>query len=84
MILQYKLKYFLSILDDPLWVSIFTPSDDIFKLLQLAWRVFIFIFQKSIHRFDSMSCDGGVAGIVEGSHSVSNLSYLSMDPSAPI
>jgi len=32
-----------------------------------------------MHRFDLVSYNDGVAGIVEGSHSVSNLNYLSID-----
>jgi len=32
-----------------------------------------------MHRFYLVSCDDGVAGIVEGSYSVSNLNYLSID-----
>jgi len=44
----------------------------------MAWRVFILFF-KNLYMFRLNVSDDVVVGIVQGSHSVLNLNYLSID-----
>ena len=72
MILQYE--HFLSVFDDPPWVSIFIPIATIYpNPRSYGVASFYFYFLKVYNRFDLMSCDDVMAGIVKDSHSVSKL-----------
>jgi len=73
-ILQYK--HFLSVLDDPLLVSIFTPTVTISpNLCSYGVVGFYFYFLKDYTCFDLMSCGDGVVGIVESLWSVVQVRY---------
>jgi len=73
-ILQYK--HFLYVLDDPLLVSIFTPTVTISPNFCSYGEVgFYFYFLKDYTYFDLMSCGDGVVGIVESVLSVVQVRY---------